>query len=209
MTIKNILTQFTATVVTSATLFAVSVANIPKAYAASFSWMWNSGMYSAQGTFMTDVETGIISEDDVSSHIYKVFEDGEALYEIDLVNEIFTAFDGGSSNLIEVFHDFAYDLDSNQFSIGSDVDDSEFPIDFTVQTLEGDSNDGNLAIFTGLSFGADSQDWFLERDGIELATSDGLDSGPFVEPVPEPASVLGLLAVGAVGAGSMFKRKYN
>jgi hypothetical protein len=111
--------------------------------------------------------------------------------------------------VFEGFHDFEYVMGSDRFSFGniSTPDDDKFPIDFTLQTLPGDSSDGNAPIFTGLSFVAEDNVWFLERDGVELATSAGLDSGPVVESVPEPASVLGLLVFSTFAVGSVLKKK--
>ncbi|MFP4120448.1 MAG: PEP-CTERM sorting domain-containing protein [Coleofasciculus sp.] len=58
-----------------------------------------------------------------------------------------------------------------------------------------------------MSFGSQTNEWFLERDGALLATTAGLESGPVVEAVPEPTSVLGLLTVGALGVTSVLKKK--
>ncbi|MBD0362166.1 MAG: PEP-CTERM sorting domain-containing protein, partial [Coleofasciculus sp. C3-bin4] len=57
------------------------------------------------------------------------------------------------------------------------------------------NNSGQLAFVAGLENGI---------SGVFRA-----DPQPPVQSVPEPSSVLGLLAVGAFGAGSVLKRKQN
>jgi hypothetical protein len=60
---------------------------------------------------------------------------------------------------------------------------------------KGLNNSGQLAFVAGLENGI---------SGVFRA-----DPQPPVQSVPEPSSVLGLLAVGAFGAGSALKRKQN
>ncbi len=204
---KSIVTQIAATVATSAALSVAIAVDAPKAEASSFDWFWESGMFSAEGMFTTDIESGLVTDEDVSSHTYTVFDSGNPLYKIDLVEQTLMAFDSGSETVIEAFHDFEYIIGSNQFSPSTDPEAPLFPIDFTFQTLPGDVNDPDAPIFTGLSFDVRTNEWLLERDGTPLATTAGLESGPVVEAVPEPASVLGLLTVGALGATSVLKKK--
>jgi hypothetical protein len=205
--LKTIVTKIAATVATSAALSVAIAVDAPKAEAGSFDWFLESGMFSVEGMFTTDIASGLITEEDVSSHTYTVFDSGNPLYKVDLVGQTLMAFDGGSETVIEAFHDFEYLIGSNQFSPSTDPDDPLFPIDFTFQTVEGDVEDPDAPIFTGLSFDSRTDTWLLERDGEPLATTDGLESGPVVEAVPEPASILGLLAIGAMGATSALKKK--
>jgi hypothetical protein len=189
----NIITKIAVTAATSA---ALSVAIAQQAQAISFNFDWQGdGGYSATGMFSYDETTAptIISE----------------------------SGDGATNNLESLMVSF-FDPSGNLLQSSSTVTDGvsesgffQFNFDTSDQTLFGTFNVGGGTGVIGelFFFGEVGTSLELRQDVDQMGQSDLLDqnSGEITvsakTSVPEPASVLGILAFGAMGAGSILKKK--
>ncbi|MFP4121387.1 PEP-CTERM sorting domain-containing protein [Coleofasciculus sp.] len=190
---QNIFTKIAVTAATSAAL-SVAIAQQAQAISFNFNWQGDTG-YSATGMFSYDETTAptIISESGA-----------------------------GATNNLESFMVSFFDPDNNPLQSFNTVTDGisespffEFNFDTSTQTLFGDFNVGGGMGVTGEQFLSGEIGSLLRlRENVDqMGTSIELDrnSGEITvsakTSVPEPASVLGVLAFGAMGVGSILKKK--
>lgn len=86
---------------------------------------------------------------------------------------------------------------------------SDFRAEETVPSIFGPTGTGGsspLSGFDGAILLSDPQSYSIALTGVQ---TNAPTAGPNVEPVPEPASVLGTLMFGAWGIGSLLKHKKN
>lgn len=189
---KNILTKLAATAVTSAIL---SVASGQEAQAISFNFDWQGdGGYSAKGMFSYDETTApaIISESGAGA--------------TNNLESLMVSFFDPSNNPLQSFNTVSNGVSESPFF--------NFNFDTSTQTLFGAFNVGGGTGVIGEQFfsGTIGSLFRLRQDVDQMGTSIELDrnSGAITvtaKSVPEPTSILGLLALGAMGAGSILKKK--
>ncbi len=181
-----------ATAVTSAALSLV-MAQQAQAIAFNFNWQGDSG-YSATGMFSYDETTAptIISESGAGPTNY--------------LQSLMVSFFDPSGNSLQSFNTVTDGVSESPFF--------QFNFDTSTQTLFGDFNVGGGTGVIGEQFfsGTVGNLLRLRQDVDQMGTSIELDrnSGEITvsaKNVPEPASVLGLVALGAMGVGSALKRK--
>lgn len=185
---KNFLTHLAATI----TLF---VAIAPQAQAISFNFNWQGDAgYSATGTFGYDETTApnIISESGAGSTNFLQF--------------LTISFSDPSNNLLQSFSTVSNGVAQSPFF--------NFNFDTSSQTLFGAFNAGGGTGVIGEQFFLGTIGGLLElrQDVDQAGTSTLLDSqNPGVitvtETVPEPTSLLSLLALGGLGASSVMKKQ--
>lgn len=192
---KNIFTKIAATTATSTALsvaVAIGANNPAQAITFQFNWEGDAG-YSAIGTFSYDETTAptIISESGSGP--------------TDDLQSLMGSFFDPSGNLLQSFNTVANGVSqSNFFALNFDT---------STETLFGPFNVGGGTGEIGEFFFAGVIGDFLELrqdvDQMGLSTVIDQNSGLITvsQVVPEPASVLGLLAFGALGAGSALKKK--
>ncbi len=189
---KNIFTTIAATAATSVALSLV-MAQQAQAIAFNFNWQGDSG-YSATGMFSYDETTAptIISESGPGPTNY-------------LQSLMVSFFDPGG-NPLQSFNTVANGVSESRFF--------QFNFDTSTQTLFGAFDVGGGTGVIGEQFlqGTIGDGLRLVQDVDQISQSIELDrnSGEITvsaKSVPEPASVLGLLAFGAMGVGSALKRK--
>ncbi|MCP2728487.1 PEP-CTERM sorting domain-containing protein [Limnofasciculus baicalensis] len=189
---KNILSKLAATAVTYAIL---SVASTQEAQAISFNFDWQGdGGYSAKGMFSYDETTAptIISESGAGA--------------TNNLESLMVSFFDPSNNPLQSFNTVS--------NGGSQSSFFQFNFDTSTQTLFGAFNVGGGTGVMGEQFfsGTVGSLLRLRQDVDQMGTSIELDknSGAITvtaKSVPEPTSILGLLALGAMGAGSILKKK--
>ncbi|HAX87862.1 MAG TPA: PEP-CTERM sorting domain-containing protein [Cyanobacteria bacterium UBA11370] len=189
---KNIFTTIAATAATSVALSLV-MAQQAQAIAFNFNWQGDSG-YSATGMFSYDETTAptIISESGPGPTNY-------------LQSLMVSFFDPGG-NPLQSFNTVANGVSESRFF--------QFNFDTSTQTLFGAFDVGGGTGVIGEQFlqGTIGDGLRLVQDVDQISQSIELDrnSGEITvsaKSVPEPASVLGLVALGAMGVGSALKRK--
>ena len=158
-----------------------------------FNWSWASGSYTAEGSFETNVLSGTITEDDLLSHQYSVFENGSLLFQVDLIAGL---LDGSTSGIVANYHDYEYLIGSSSFNqVNSEVNDPDYPVDFTLEDSNGD--------YFGLSYDSGDVTWDLNYGSAgEVESSLGFSSGPIISSVPLPPTILLLwpFVLGFLGA---------
>lgn len=189
---KNILSKLAATAVTSAIL---SVASGQEAQAISFNFDWQGdGGYSAKGMFSYDETTAptIISESGPGA--------------TNNLESLMVSFFDPSNNPLQSFNTVSNGVSTSRFF--------KFNFDTSTQTLFGAFDVGGGKGVIGEQFlqGTVGSSLQLRQDIDQIGTSIELDrnSGAITvtaKSVPEPSSILGLLALGAMGAGSILKKK--
>jgi hypothetical protein len=191
---KNLFTKLAATAASSAALsgaIALSANNPAQAITFQFSWQGDAG-YSAIGKFSYDETTApaIISES------------GPGLTKN--LQSLMVSFFDPSNKPLQSFNTVAAGVSESQFF--------KFNFDTSTQTLFGPLDLGGGMGIIGEQFfqGTIGRSLVLKQDVDQINPSILLDqnSGSIkVSRVPEPASVLGLLALGALGGGSILKKK--
>jgi PEP-CTERM motif len=189
---KNIFTKIAATAVTSAVL---SMASGQEAQAISFNFDWQGDAgYSAKGMFSYDETTApaIISESGAGA--------------TNNLESLMVSFFDPSGNSLQSFNTVSNGVSESRFF--------QFNFDTSTQTLFGAFNVGGGQDVIGEQFfsGTVGSLFRLRQDVDQMGTSIELDrnSGAITvtaKSVPEPTSILGLLALGAMGAGSILKKK--
>ncbi len=189
---KNILSKLAATAVTSAIL---SVASGQEAQAISFNFNWQGdGGYSAKGMFSYDETTApaIISESGAGA--------------TNNLESLMVSFFDPSNNPLQSFNTVSNGVSESPFF--------NFNFDTSTQTLFGAFDVGGGTGVIGEQFfqGTVGSLLRLRQDVDQMGTAIELDqnSGAITvtaKAVPEPSSILGLLALGAMGAGSILKKK--
>ncbi|MFB2978467.1 PEP-CTERM sorting domain-containing protein [Microseira sp. BLCC-F43] len=180
---KNI---FTAIAATAATAAALSLIMAQQAQAISFNFNWQgNGGYSAKGMFSYDETTAgpIISESGAGPT-----KDLQSLM---------VSFFGPGGTPLQSFNTVTNGVSESDFF--------RFNFNTSTQTLFGNFNVGGGQGVIGEQFLSGTIGSFLRlgQDVDQKGTSITLDSNSgaiTVSQVPEPASVLGLLAFGALGA---------
>ncbi len=192
---NNSLTKMSAIAATSAAL-AVAIAlesNHPaQAITFDFSWEGDAG-YSAIGKFSYDQSTAptIISESGSGP--------------TNVLDSLMVSFFDPSDNLLQSFNTVAGGVSQSSFF--------NFNFDTSTETLFGAFNVGGGTSVIGEYFfgGTIGGTLELRQDVDQMGTSNLVDTQTpgliAVTQVPEPASVLGLLAFGSLGAASVLKRK--
>lgn len=201
---KNIFTKMAATVATGAVLSVAIAANAPKAEAASYKLFWEGEQgYTATGafSFSNDLLGGLVTKDELSDFMISFFNPAGTLLEsfgFDSVNkgEFNFNFDSATETILQTG---GFEEDTG-FDFGIDYGAGETGLDFyTAQEGREDFPVGTIIL----------DDNFVPNSQVEGSEYVTLDSGGTLsaEKVPEPASVLGLLAFGAVGASLTRKKK--
>jgi len=200
---------------------AILVGSAQQARGDAFVWTWVSGPFSVIGRFDTTRTSGLVTETDVSSHVYTAYESGVQLFTIDLVKGTITIA-GETSPAIASLHDFQYLIGESHFTYNpASASNPDYPINFTilsanfpVERYSGffyyDETNPALSLQPG---------WYLQvppPTGPEpqltvaperiIAFSSGFTSGPVVEPVPEPTTML-LLGTGLAGVAIKTRKK--
>ncbi|MGK7938775.1 MAG: PEP-CTERM sorting domain-containing protein [Crocosphaera sp.] len=208
---RKIATRISATVAISAGLCAVVAVNSLDANAATYnlSWEGNSG-YTAEGMFsFDDVFLGeVVTVNELDNLMISFFDPtGGALASFNYPDppsnsELNFNFNSATG---EILQSGGYE-DADGFDLGIDFLANELGLDFyTSDGFEGFPPVGTIVLDNNLT-----------PQGCELGTAASptdceiLDTGGvFVatEKVPEPASMLGLLALGAMGVTSSLKKK--
>ncbi|HAX79229.1 MAG TPA: PEP-CTERM sorting domain-containing protein [Cyanobacteria bacterium UBA11372] len=180
---KNIFTTIAATAATSAALSLV-MAQQAEAISFNFSWQGDGG-YSATGMFSYDETTApaIVSESGAGA--------------TNNLQSLTVSFFDPNNNPLQSFNTVTNGISESAFF--------QFNFDTSTQTLFGAFNVGGGTGVIGEQFfsGTIGSLLRLRQDVDQMGTSIELDrnSGAItVTQVPEPASVLGLLAFGALGA---------
>ena len=189
---KNIFTKIAAIAATSAAFSVAIAANNPaQAIELNFNWLGDAG-YSATGSFSYDETTAptIISE-----------AGGGATNFLQSLN---VSFLDPSKNLLGTYNTVAGGVSQSDFF--------NFNFDTSTQTLFGpfDVAGGTGRIGEYFFQGTVGDSLFLRQDIDQQSAFRTLDQnfGSIqVSKVPEPASLLGLLAFAALGVGSSLKKK--
>jgi hypothetical protein len=191
--VKNIFTKIATIAATSAAFtVAIAAANNPaQAIELNFNWLGDAG-YSATGSFSYDETTAptIISESGSGA--------------TDFLQSLNVSFLDPSKNVLGAYNTVAGGVSQSDFF--------NFNFDTSTQTLFGALNVGGGTGVAGEYFfsGTVGDLLRLRQTGNEPGTSITLDqnSGSIeVSKVPEPASMLGLLAFAGLGVASTFKKK--
>jgi len=185
------LTTLTATLTALSVVIAIDANNPVQAITINFNWQGEGG-YSAEGMFSYDETTAPVT----------ITESGAG--STNVLDSLTVSFFDPSNNLLQSFNSVVNKVsDSSYFT---------FNFDTTTQSLFGAINiGGGTGVIGELFFlGTIGDTLDLRQDVDQMGTSTLLDSqNPGVIPVsvvPEPTSVLGLLAFGAFGAGSALKK---
>jgi len=187
----NLLTKLSAATVLAATL---SSGIVPKAEAITFNFHWEGDAgYTMQGEFGYDETTApiIISESGAGP--------------TNVLDFLTVSFFDPSGNLTQSFNTVTGGISQSSFFA--------FNFNTTTHTLFGNFNVGGGTGVIGEQFFTGTIGGLLElrQDVDQVNASNLLDSqnpGEItVKKTPEPSSMLGLLALGALGAGSMVNRK--
>ncbi|QFS48354.1 PEP-CTERM sorting domain-containing protein [Nostoc sphaeroides] len=190
---KNIFAKITAIAATTAAFsVAVAAANNPaQAIELNFNWLGDAG-YSATGSFSYDETTAptIISESGSGA--------------TNFLQSLNVSFLDPSNNPLGTYNTVTGGVSQSDFF--------NFNFDTSTQTLFGPLNLGGGTGVIGEYFfsGTVGDSLRLRQDVDQQGTSITLDqnSGSIqVSKVPEPASMLGLLAFAALGVGSTLKKK--
>jgi hypothetical protein len=190
---KNIFAKIATIAATSAAFtVAIAAANNPaQAIELNFNWQGDAG-YSATGSFSYDETTAptIISEAGSGA--------------TDFLQSLNVSFLDPSKNVLETYNTVAGGVSESEFF--------KFNFDTSTQTLFGpfDIAGGTGVVGEYFFQGIVGDSLFLRQDVDQQGTSITLDqnSGSIeVSKVPEPASMLGLLAFAALGVGSTLKKK--
>lgn len=190
-TMQNLLTKLSAATILAATL---SSAIVPQAAAITFNFHWEGDAgYTMQGEFGYDETTAptIISESGAGP--------------TNVLDFLTVSFFNPSGNLTQSFNTVTGGISQSSFF--------EFNFNTTTHTLFGNFNVGGGTGVIGEQFFTGTIGGLLElrQDVDQISASNLLDSqnpGEItVKKTPEPSSMLGLLALGALGAGSMVNRK--
>jgi hypothetical protein len=188
---QNLLTKLPAATVLAA---ALSSAIVPQAEAITFNFHWEGDAgYTMQGEFGYDETTAptIISESGAGP--------------TNALDFLSVSFFDPSGNLTQSFNTVSGGVSQSGFF--------QFNFDTTTHTLFGGFNVGGGTGVIGEQFFGGTIGGLLElrQDVDQRGASILLDSqnpGEItVKKTPEPSSMLGLLALGALGAGSMVNRK--
>ncbi|MEH2283297.1 MAG: PEP-CTERM sorting domain-containing protein [Nostoc sp.] len=187
---KNIFAQITAIAATSIAI-AASANNPAQAVDFNFNWQGNAG-YSATGSFSYDETTAptIISEAGSGA--------------TNFLQSLNVSFLDASKNLLGTYNTVSGGVSQSSFFA--------FNFDTSTQTLFGpfDVAGGTGVIGEYFFQGTVGDSLALRQDVDQQGTSTTLDqnSGSIqVSKVPEPASLLGLLAFAGLGVASTFKKK--
>jgi hypothetical protein len=187
----NLLTKLSAATVLAATL---SSGIVPKAEAITFNFHWEGDAgYTMQGEFGYDETTApiIISESGAGP--------------TNVLDFLTVSFFDPSGNLTQSFNTVTGGISQSSFFA--------FNFNTTTHTLFGNFNVGGGTGVIGEQFFTGTIGGLLElrQDVDQVNASNLLDSqnpGEItVKKTPEPSSMLGLLALGALVAGSMVNRK--
>lgn len=187
----NPLTKFSAA---TALAVALSSAIVPQAEAITFNFHWEGDAgRTVRGEFGYDETTApeIISESGAGP-----------TQDLDFLMVSFFDPDG---NLTQSFNTVSGGVSNSTFF--------RFNFDTTTHTLFGEINVGGGTGVMGEQFFSGTIGGLLrlravEEPGISSTTLDSQDPGVItVKKTPEPASMLGLLALGALGAGSIINKK--
>ncbi|RCJ20075.1 PEP-CTERM sorting domain-containing protein [Nostoc sp. ATCC 43529] len=191
---KNTFAKMAKIAATSAvaSVAIATVANNPaQAIDFNFNWLGDAG-YSAIGSFSYDETTAptIISESGAGATNY--------------LQSLSVSFLDPSNNLLGTYNTVSGGVSQSNFF--------KFNFDTSTRTLFGSLNIGGGTGVIGEYFfsGTVGNSLQLRQDVDQQGTSITLDenSGSIgVAKVPEPASVLGLLALGMLGVGSTLKKK--
>ncbi|MCC5667612.1 PEP-CTERM sorting domain-containing protein [Nostoc sp. CHAB 5784] len=189
---KNIFSKIAAIAATSAAFSVVAAANNPaNAIELNFNWQGDAG-YSAIGSFSYDETTAptIISESGSGA--------------TNFLESLNVSFLDPSNNPLGTYNTVTGGVSQSDFFA--------FNFDTSTQTLFGPLNVGGGTGVIGEYFfsGTVGDSLRLRQDVDQQGTSITLDqnSGSIqVSKVPEPASMLGLLAFAALGVGSSLKKK--
>jgi hypothetical protein len=188
---QNLLTKLSAATALAA---ALSSTIVPQAEAITFNFHWEGDAgYTVQGEFGYDETTAptIISESGAG-----------ATNTLDFLS---VSFFDPSGNLTQSFNTVSGGVSQSIFF--------QFNFDTSTHTLFGDFNVGGGTGVIGEQFfsGTIGSLLRLRQDVDQQGTSielDRQDPGEItVKKTPEPTSMLGLLALGALGAGSMISKK--
>ena len=164
-----------------------------------FEWSWVSGDVYIEGQFQSNIDSGTITETDITSSFYSVYQNNDLLYEIDLINELL--FLNGSEITARSNYHFEYTIGSSSFNEISPDDPSAYPIELDVNVGPDD--------FYGLSFYNSSpyHEWDLSYGAnYEYASTIGFSSGPIISSVPLPSAVW-LFSSALIGLVGFAKRK--
>ncbi|MFN6476741.1 PEP-CTERM sorting domain-containing protein [Nostoc sp. DedQUE07] len=190
MTMKNILAQITAIAATSVAI-ATSANNPVQAIELNFNWQGNAG-YSATGSFSYDETTAptIISE----------LGSGATNF----LQSLNVSFLDPSKNLLGTYNTVSGGVSESNFFA--------FNFNTSTQTLFGpfDVAGGTGVIGEYFFQGTVGDSLQLRQDVDQQGTSTILDQNSGfiqVSKVPEPASLLGLLAFAGLGIASTLKKK--
>jgi hypothetical protein len=189
---NNLLTRFTATAAATLALSVVSTQQV-QAISFNFNWQGNAG-YSARGMFGYDETTAptIISESGAGATNNLQF--------------LMVSFFDPANNPLQSFNTVTNGVSQSPFF--------NFNFNTSTQTLFGAFDVGGGTFVIGEQFFQGTIGGLLElkQDVDQMGASIVLDSqNPGVitvtEKTPEPTSVLGLLALAGLGAGSVLRKK--
>jgi len=210
---KTFVTKLTAIAATSAALSIAVSFNASKADAAMFNLNWQgSGGYSATGSFSFDdaLQGQLITKNELDSLNISFFDASNTLLQsFNYANpasdtEFNFNFNSATGTILQ---SGAY-ASPTGVDLGIGFFAGETGIDF--YTSDGNATIGappvgTLILENDLAAGACAT---FPATGCErLSTGGTLVASVVTTAVPEPTSVLGLLALGAIGAGSAFKKK--
>ncbi|MCC5606498.1 PEP-CTERM sorting domain-containing protein [Nostoc sp. CHAB 5834] len=189
---KNIFTKIAAIAATTAAFSVVAAANNPaQAIELNFNWLGDAG-YSATGSFSYDETTAptIISESGSGA--------------TNFLQSLNVSFLDPSNNPLGTYNTVTGGVSESGFF--------NFNFDTSTQTLFGPLNlGGGIGVIGEYFFSGTVGDFLrLRQDVDQQGTSITLDQnfGSIqVSKVPEPASMLGLLAFAALGVSSSLKKK--
>ena len=175
----------------------------------TFSYNYGVGTFTLNGQFTTNASSGLITEADVLSNSYTVFNSGVAQYSI--------TFPGGTTNTGTLTNftgvgatsgsytgvdDFAYNIGSSQFSQTNPAKiDPLFPLDLTL--LVAPNTYYGLAYSTPLNLFSLDENSNVVTAGPQGTT--GFASGPTI--TPEPGSLALLVGMSLTGAGFLSRRR--
>lgn len=204
---KTFVTKLTALAATSAALsIAVSI-NAPKADAAMFNLSWQgSDSYSATGSFSFDdaLQGQLIAKNELDSFNISFFDASNTLLQsFNYSNpasepELNFNFNSATGTILQ---SGTYDS-ATGFDLGINYNVGQTGLDFYTASGAASYPLGTIILEDNLA-----------PQGCDIDAPPGLcntlsSGGTLVATaVPEPTAVLGLLALGAIGAGSAFKKK--
>jgi hypothetical protein len=185
--LNNLLNPLTAT----ATLaLSVAIANPAQAISFNFNWQGNNG-YSAKGTFSYNGATApaIISESGAGS--------------TDYLQSLSVSFFDPANNPLQSYNTVVGGVSNSNFFA--------FNFDTTTHTLFGNFNVGGGPSTVGTQFFSGNIGGLLRLREIGTNGDILLDSQEpgviITEKIPEPTSILSLLALGGLSASSLMKKK--